>query len=139
MNLFNEIVGGLTGGTSPGGGLAGSILEMLNNRQGGISGLAEAFTANGLGHLVSSWIGTGSNLPVSAEQIQQVLGSEQVEALAQKAGIPAEAVGSQLAELLPGIIDKLTPGGQVPAQGTDLMSAGMGLLKGLMSKGTSAG
>ena len=139
MNLFNNVVSSLTGGsTGGGGGLAASVLEMLNNRQGGISGLAEAFTANGLGHIASSWIGTGANLPVSADQVQQVLGNEQVQALAQKAGIAPEAASSQLADLLPGIIDKLTPNGQVPQAGTNLLSLGANLLEGFLSKGKSA-
>lgn len=135
MNLFDDVVGKLGGGAPAGGsgqGLVASVLEMLSNRQGGISGLAEAFQQKGLGHIVSSWIGTGGNLPVSAEQIHQVLGNEQIQAVAQKMGISPEAAGSQVAELLPGIVDKLTPGGQVP-QGGDLMSTGLGLLKGLMS------
>ena len=86
-----------------------------------------------MGDIVSSWIGTGANLPVSAEQIQQVLGNEQVRAFAQKTGSSPEAATSQLAGILPGIVDKLTPGGEVPKG--DLMSTGMGLLKGLMSGG----
>ncbi len=107
---------------------------MLSNREGGISGLAEAFRQNGLGNIVSSWIGTGTNLPVSVDQVQQVLGKEQIQAMAQKAGISAESAGSQLAAALPGIVDLLTPGGEVPKSG-DLMSAGLGLLQGLMSEG----
>jgi uncharacterized protein YidB (DUF937 family) len=133
MGLFDDAVGNLTGGTTAGGGgqnLIMSVLEMLNNRQGGISGLAGAFQQNGLGHLVSSWIGTGANLPVSADQIQQVLGSGQIQAIAQKLGIAPEAASSQLAAVLPGVVDKLTPNGEVP-QGGDLMSTGMGLLQGL--------
>ena len=139
MNLFGDILGKLTGGSAGAqqGGLAASVLELLGNRQGGIAGLAEMFQQNGLGNIVSSWIGTGANLPVSAEQIQQVFGSEQIQAFAQKAGIAPEGASSQLAALLPEIVDRLTPGGEVP-QGGDLMSAGMGLLQGLFSKGQSA-
>jgi uncharacterized protein YidB (DUF937 family) len=134
MNLFNDVLGNLAGGSNAGGsGLVGSVLEMLSSRQGGIAGLAESFVQNGLGHVVSSWIGTGANLPVSADQLQQVLGSEQIQSFAQKAGISPEAAGSQLANLLPGVVDKLTPGGEVPREGSDLMSVGMKLLGGLMS------
>ncbi len=139
MGIFDDLAGKLAGGT-PGGeggqGLVTSIVEMLSSRQGGLSALAEAFEQKGLGNIVSSWIGTGQNLPVSADQIQQVLGNEQLQAFAQKAGISTEAAGPHLAELLPGIVDKLTPGGQIP-QGGDLMSSGMGFLKNLMSGGKS--
>lgn len=133
MGVFDDVVGNLTGGASPGGGGQGlvmSVLEMLSNRQGGISGLQGAFQQNGLGHLVSSWIGTGANLPVSGDQVQQVLGSGQIQAIAQRLGMAPEAASSQLADVLPGIVDRLTPNGEVP-QGGDLMSTGMGLLQGL--------
>ena len=115
MSIFDDVVGKVTGGATAGGGrqaLVTSVLEMLSNRQGGISGLAETFQQNGLGHIVSSWIGTGGNLPVSPDQVQQVFGNEQIQALAQKAGIAPEVASSQLAELLPGVVDKLTPAGR---------------------------
>ena len=140
MSIFDDVVGKVTGGAVAGGGgqgLVTSVLEMLSNRQGGISGLAETFQQNGLGHIVSSWIGTGGNLPVSPDQVQQVFGNEQIQAFAQKAGIAPEVASSQLAELLPGVVDKLTPGGEIP-QGGDLMSTGMGLLQSLFSGGKSA-
>jgi uncharacterized protein YidB (DUF937 family) len=122
------------GGPEVGGGqqLAASVLQLLGNQQGGISGLLQNFQQHGLGDVVSSWISTGQNLPVSGEQIQQVLGNEQIQAFAQSAGIAPEGASSQLADLLPGIVDKLTPDGQVP-QGQDLMSTGMGLLENLFS------
>jgi uncharacterized protein YidB (DUF937 family) len=135
MNLFDGLGEKLAGSAGGGGGEQGlvtSILEMLSNRQGGLSGLAGAFNHAGLGSIVSSWIGTGQNLPVSADQIQQVLGNDQIQAFAQKAGISTESAGGQLAQLLPGIVDKLTPGGQIP-MGGDLMSIGAGLLRNLMS------
>lgn len=135
MGLFDDLVGKAAGAAGGSGsqGLVKTALEFLANRQGGIPGLAEAFGRNGLGNIVSSWIGTGANLPVSAEQVQQVFGNEQIREFAQKAGVPAETAGSQLAQLLPGIVDRLTPGGQVP-QG-DLMSTGLSLLRGFMSGG----
>ncbi len=137
MNLLSDVVSKLTGGATSGEsgqGVGGAVLDLLNNQKGGISGLLEKFQKCGLGNLASSWIGTGTNQPISAEQIQQVLGQEQIQAFAQKAGIAPEAASSQLAEALPDVVDKLTPDGQVP-QGDDLMSRGMGLLQGLISKG----
>jgi uncharacterized protein YidB (DUF937 family) len=139
MSLFNDVVSKLTGGATSGEsgqGVGGAVLELLNNQKGGISGLLEKFQQGGLGDLMSSWIGTGTNLPISSEQIQQVLGQEQIQAFAQKAGIAPEAASSQLAEALPDVVDKLTPDGQAP-QGDDLMSRGMAMLQGLMSKAKS--
>lgn len=135
MNLFSDAASKYAGTTSTGEGTSGpaaSALDLLCNRQGGISGLLRMFQQNGLGHIVSSWIGTGENTPISSEQIQRVLGEEQVQAFAEKAGIAPEAASSQLAAILPGIVDKLTPNGEVP-QGGDLMSTGMTLLRGVFS------
>jgi uncharacterized protein YidB (DUF937 family) len=107
--------------------LASAVLSMLS-QSGGVSGLAHQFTAQGLGNIVHSWISTGQNLPISPEQLQSVLGSDQVESLAAKVGVSPETAKSGLAQLLPQLIDQLTPTDEVP-QG-DLMSKGMELLKG---------
>jgi len=138
MGLFDNVLNNLGAGagaeqSGQTAGLAGPVLELLSNREGGISGLVQSFEQNGLSHIVSSWIGSGANLPISTEQVQQVLGSEHVEALAEKAGISPGAASSQLAELLPGIIDKLTPNGEVPKTG-DLTPGLSGLLQTLVSK-----
>jgi len=67
---------------------------------------------------VASWVSTGQNLPISAEQLQSVLGNEQVQAIAQKLGFTPQEVSAHLAELLPQVIDKLTPDGNVPQGGS---------------------
>src|ERR1700751_4803301 len=67
--------------------LATGLLHMINNAPGGLSGMLQSFHDKGLGGLMTSWVGTGQNLPISADQIQHVLGSEQVKELAAKAGI----------------------------------------------------
>lgn len=89
----------------------------------------EAFQAKGLGDVVASWIGTGQNLPVSAEQIQSVLGSGLVQQLAARVGLPPEAATALLAQILPQAVDRLTPEGTVPAGG--LLGQATGLLRGL--------
>ena len=66
---------------------------------------------------MTSWVGTGQNLPISAEQIQNVLGSERVKQFAAKAGISPEVASSKLAELLPAVVDRLTPDGKAPEGG----------------------
>jgi uncharacterized protein YidB (DUF937 family) len=62
-------------------------------------------------------VSTGTNLPISAQQVQAVLGSEQVQAIAAKLGISPEEASGHLAQVLPQVIDKLTPGGNVPEGG----------------------
>src|ERR1700722_16106886 len=105
-----ELSSMLASGSNP---LASTVMQVINNQPGGLSGLVQQFHDKGLGSLVSSWVGTGQNLPISADQIQHVLGSEQVKELAAKAGISPEAASSHLSQLLPMLIDKITPNGQV--------------------------
>lgn len=113
--LLGNLVGSIAGNDPRHAGLANSILGMLTNPQtGGIGGLLSQFQAGGLGHLVESWISTGANLPVSAQQLEQVLGSAKIAELAKSAGLTPAATGSKLAELLPMIVDKLTPNGVIP-------------------------
>jgi len=136
MGLLDELVGkassmlGSGEGEQP--GLVGGVMEMLASKDtGGLGGLVQSFQEKGLGGVISSWIGTGENLPVSAEQIQQVLGSDMVQNLAAKAGIAPEEMSGKLAEFLPGIIDKMTPDGTIPEGG--LLEKGLEFLKGRMS------
>ncbi len=93
--------------------MAATVLQMINNHPGGLSGLVQAFHDKGLGEIASSWVSSGQNLPISADQIHQVLGSSMVQQLAAKAGISPQDAGSKLAEFLPMIVDHLTPQGKV--------------------------
>jgi uncharacterized protein YidB (DUF937 family) len=134
-DLENKAVSSVMGSTT--NPLASQLLQLIQQQPGGLSGLVQNFHDKGLGGLATSWVGTGQNLPISADQIQHVLGSMQVQQLAAKVGISPEAASSQLAQLLPTIVDKLTPNGQVPAQ-SNLMEMGMGLLKSLETPETGA-
>ncbi|MGE3179373.1 MAG: YidB family protein [Vicinamibacterales bacterium] len=114
-----DVVKGLGGLAGSGGGqanAAGALLALVNGSGGGLGGLVQAFQKHGLGDLVASWIGTGQNLPISPEQIGKVLGSQQLSQFASQAGVPPEAAGATLASMLPALIDKLTPDGQLPAR-----------------------
>lgn len=133
MGLFDAIVaqaeGALTNaieGAHP--GLVEEVTGLINN-SGGLENLVSAFRDKGLGDAVASWIGTGQNLPISSAQLQSVLGNEQVEAIAQKLGLSTPDVAQKLATLLPQVIDKLTPDGQLPEN--HLLAQGLALLKGL--------
>lgn len=131
MGLLDE-VGKMMGGGQQGG--ASDILavaQQLLGQSGGIDGLIQQLQAGGLGEVVKSWIGNGQNLPVTGEQIQQVLGNEKVAAIARQLGVDPAQASAQLAQVLPGLVDKLTPNGQVP-QGGDLLSQGADLLKGFL-------
>lgn len=95
---------------------------------GGLGGLIQAFQNNGLGEIVNSWVSTGKNLPISPQQIQQGLGGDLLKQLASQAGLSPDAAGNQLANLLPGLIDKLTPDGKLPD--SHVIEQGLNLLRG---------
>jgi uncharacterized protein YidB (DUF937 family) len=132
MSLFddleNKAANSMLGGSS--NPLATGLLQMINSTPGGLSGLVQSFHEKGLGAVAASWVGTGQNLPISADQIQHVLGSDQVKELAAKAGISPDAASSALSQLLPTLVDKLTPNGQVP-QHSSLLEMGMSVLQSL--------
>lgn len=99
-----------------GDAIVDQAMTALNDpNAGGLQGLVEKFTASGMGAQVKSWIGNGENLPISAEQLRSALGNEHVAALAQKFGIDPAQAADKLATLLPTLVDKLTPDGQLPA------------------------
>lgn len=105
---------------------------MNNSGSGGLNGLVETFKDNWLGDVVSSWVGTGQNIPINADQIQQVLVSEAIQGLAAKAGLPADAISSMLAEHLPGFVDRMIPDGSIP-EGGGLIEQGLSFLCGKIS------
>jgi uncharacterized protein YidB (DUF937 family) len=121
MGLFDSLAKEVLSKFSSGSGqnpLLESFLNLISNpKTGGLGGLAETFKGKGLGDIVSSWISTGKNLSISKEQILNVLGHDQVQKMADNAGIPKEEATGGLASLLPEIIDKLTPNGKLPESG----------------------
>jgi len=75
MSIFDQFSSALGGAPSESrsGPMLSGVMSILNNHPGGVAGLAQAFEQNGLGHLMSSWIGTGENLPISADEVKSVL------------------------------------------------------------------
>lgn len=130
MGMLDSVLGTLggQGQTSMISVVTGLITDQNG---GGLAGLLRQFQAGGLGHLADSWVGTGKNLPIFAEQIQSVLGPAQIQQMAAKAGISPEMLSGQLANLLPQLVDKATPDGKLPDQ--DSLQQGLGsLLQGIL-------
>lgn len=92
----------------------GMVTDLLQ-QSGGLSGLLDKFQSSGLGDAAQSWIGTGTNLPISGEQISQALGNDALAGLASKFGGNSPELAQMVAQFLPMVIDKLTPSGQVPS------------------------
>ena len=131
MGLLDDITGKVLGGSGAQSDLLTGVMGLLGNQQsGGLAGIAQQFAGKGLGDIVNSWVGTGQNLPITPQQIQQVLGGDTINQLASKAGLSPDQATSHLTELLPKIVDKLTPNGQIPKG--DISSKGMDLVKDLM-------
>ena len=116
LDQLGQAVGALTGGGSKQNPLLEAAIQMLSHKgQGtGLELLVQAFQKNGLGEIVNSWVSTGQNLPVTAQQIQQGLGGDLLKQLAGQAGLTTEAASGQLANLLPTLVDTLTPDGKIP-------------------------
>jgi len=134
MGLFDdltskagEMLGGLGGGQS---NIISAVMNLLGGGQfNGISGLVDTFKEKGLGNIVSSWVGTGENLPISGAQVKKVFGEDKINQFAADAGIPEGEAQNKIAEVLPGIVDKLTPGGNIPEG--NIVSKGLDFLKSL--------
>ena len=151
MGLLDSVIGALGAPHNNNGGqadLVSAVVAMLG-QQGGLSGLLQKFQQGGLGDIAASWVGTGQNLPITPDQLGQVLGPDVLGSLLSKlggaqAGAPNSTQdGSQggtqgaalndllgpLSQLLPQVVDKLTPNGHVP-QGAE--AGGLGELGSLL-------
>lgn len=91
-----------------------AVISMIASKaqDGGLQNLMSSFQNAGLGDIINSWVGNGENLPISAEQIMKALGGGQLGQLAQSAGVSEGQAASGLADLLPGLINQMTPNGQ---------------------------
>ena len=112
MGFFDQVVGALAG----------------DPKSGGVRGVGQRFQQGGLGEIVNSWVSTGQNLPISAEQIQAVLGGSSLQAMVAKLGVSPEQASGSLADMLPQLVDRMTPNGQLP-EGGDLLAQGLDMLK----------
>lgn len=128
MGLFDSIAGQVSGALSNATGsgkpdMMEAISGLISPESGGLQGLVTTFRKKGLGNIVASWISTGQNLPISSEQVQ---------AIAQKLGLSSTDASNALANLLPQVVDKLTPNGQL-FEG-NLVEQGLVRLKGFSGK-----
>jgi uncharacterized protein YidB (DUF937 family) len=108
--------------------LVSAVLSRISDpATGGLLGLVNTLRQLGLDDVVSSWISTGENKPISSEQVQNALGEGQINQMAQNMGVSHQEVSTGLAGLLPQLIDKLTPDGKLPE--SSVLDQGLELLK----------
>jgi len=108
MGMFDGLIGGIVGA-----GMV-SVVNGILEKHGGLQGVVNEFEKNGLGSTVSSWVGTGPNQPISADQVHSVVGPELLQQLAAGSGLSVQELAQKLAQVLPEAVDKLTPHGTIP-------------------------
>ena len=109
-----ESLGGLLGGLAGGGAASGAGGSIPNSAvSSGLENLLNQFRNAGHAKEADSWVGTGQNHPISAEQINSVIGQGRLAEIARAAGVDPNYLSQILAQSLPNLIDKLTPGGRV--------------------------
>jgi uncharacterized protein YidB (DUF937 family) len=135
LGAATQALGGQQGGQPNWPALIAGLLEN-GSAHGGLAGLLQQLQAGGLGEQVQSWISTGANLPVSGGQLGGALGGAGglLGQLAQQAGVSHAEAGEQLSQLLPQIVDRLTPHGQLPAGGAGGLGDIAGMLGGLLGR-----
>ena len=126
---LGSVLGGLGGGSQgQGGNLLLQVVLSLLQQNGGLEGVLGRFRQGGLGQQADSWVGTGQNMNISPDQLQQIFGSSTIRDLASQLGMPEEETGSTMAQVLPEVINQLTPQGQVPENGDEEIAEGLSML-----------
>ena len=133
--LITAVIGMLANGAMGGGANAANAANAGNaagapagglGGMGGLGDLIGKFSRGGMGDVMSSWVGTGQNQPISGGQLTNVLGNDTISDLARQLGLSNEETAGQLSQVLPEVVDKLTPNGQAPAGGlgsiTDILA-----------------
>jgi len=149
MSILNALVGAVTRGQAANSGMAQiaaiamknpQILQVAasmlsaDNKHGGLAGLMGKFQAAGLGDVAQSWVSTGENQPVQPQQLTQALGPDAMARIAAKAGVSPTEAPTLLAQILPVLVNQMTPKGTAPAQAPVSADALLGMLGGLLGK-----
>ena len=127
--LLGSLMGGMTG-DGTGGKQSPMVLMALQllQQNGGLQGVLAKFQQAGYGAQANSWVSTGQNQPINADVLSQVLGHGQLGQIAQQLGMSHGDAAGGLASLLPQMIDKMTPQGQVPDDHNDMVAQALALL-----------
>ena len=132
--LLGSVMGGMMGGGTSAQNAQGAspliqmALQMLQ-QNGGIEGVLAKLQQAGMGQQAQSWIGTGQNMPISADALSNIFGHGQLAQMAQQLGLPTDQAAGALAQTLPNVVDQMTPNGQIPADHNDLVAQTLALLQ----------
>ena len=130
MSPLGSILSGHGGGAPIQSGMLLSAALMLIQRNGGLDGVLAKLRQSGLGTHADSWVGTGGNLPIAADQLQQVLGDASGKGGASPMGLSMGDSSNAMAAIVPELINQLTPQGQIPPNHADLIAKAVAMLKG---------
>lgn len=136
MGLLDQVIGSLGNSQSNGAGTLVDIAANLLQQHGGIDGILARFQQAGLGDQAASWVGTGQNQPINADDLTSALGSEAIGSLASRFGLDNAQLASSLAQALPQLIDRMTPNGTTEGS-SDLLQQGLSML-GSMLQGSAS-
>jgi uncharacterized protein YidB (DUF937 family) len=122
--LLGNVMGGMMGGgqSQQGGNQLVRIALQMLQQNGGIEGLLARMQQAGYGQQAQSWIGTGQNMPITPDALSQIFGQGQLGQIAQQLGLPQQDAAGGLAQMLPDVVDQMTPQGQIPDNSSDLVS-----------------
>lgn len=127
-NALGAVLSGIGGGEPIHGGMLLSAALGLIQKNGGLDGVLERLRQNGLAAQADSWVGTGPNLAISPAELEQALGPQNMDRVAAQLGYSSAEAGSAMAEILPELVNQLTPSGQLPSRHADLITRGITML-----------
>jgi len=129
QNPLGALLGSMGGAQGQGANLLTAAMSLLQ-QNGGLPGVLDSFRQSGMAQHADSWVSTGANVGISGDQLQQALGSSSIGDIASQLGMSHGQTSSALAQILPELINQLTPGGQLPNNHADLISQGLAMLTG---------
>jgi len=132
QNPLMGLAGSLFGGDrQQGGNMIGLALGLVQ-QMGGISAVINLFRQHGLRSQADSWVGTGENQSITGDDVEQVFGASRIREVASQAGVPEDQARSGIAQVLPELMNRLTPDGKVPENQDDVLSKAMSGLRGFL-------
>jgi uncharacterized protein YidB (DUF937 family) len=129
QDSLGSVLSRFGGGNQPqSGNLILQVVLSLLQQNGGLEGVLGKFRQGGMGQQADSWVSTGQNMNISADQLQQVFGSSTISDLASQLGMSEDQASSTMAELLPDVINRLTPEGNLPENSNEEIAQGLSML-----------
>jgi uncharacterized protein YidB (DUF937 family) len=134
---------GAAAGAQPGQGALVAILLPMAIRwmqsNGGLGAVLQRFEQHGLGEQAASWVSNGENQPLDAQSVKEVVGADELSRLSDQLGLPHEEVASGLAQVIPQLINHVTPQGQAPQDDSTALTTSLAAVERFLARGTTPG